>query len=75
MRADCMRLVQLRTKMLFMGRQIICSVDTWGRQTRGSGEGDGSFVPTLHTAQGDTGEKGTFDCWFDHYWSVLQGMF
>ena len=70
-----MRMVQLRTKMLFMGRQIICSVIHGAARHWGSGEGDGSFVPTLHTAQGDTGEKGTFDCWFDHYWSVLQGMF
>ena len=49
MRADCIRLVQLRTKMLFMGRQIICSVIHGAARHGGSGEGDGSFVPTLHT--------------------------
>ena len=48
--------------------------DTWGRQPLGQrrGEGDGSFVPTLH--RGTRGRGGTFDCWFVHYWSVPQEM-
>ena len=47
--------------------------DTWGRQPLGQRRG--GWIICTNTAQGDKGERGTFDCWFVHYWSVLQAMF
>ena len=58
MRADCMRLVQLRTKMLFMGRQIICSVIHGAARHGGAERGMDHLYQHCTLHKGTQGRRG-----------------